>query len=139
MAKRDAGFLNFMYAARLGAGKLTCVMISPGSSAVSNSPGTAPQSGVLLNADLGFTPYYGNLHSHTSYSDGTGTPAQAFAFARNTAPTPLDFLAVTEHNHSGAGLDSLGAYHLAMAAAPAHRNEQRGLSAAAVRLRLLMF
>jgi len=95
----------------------------PNSSAVSNSPGTAPQSGVRLNADLGFTPYYGNLHSHTSYSDGTGTPAQAFAFARNTAPTPLDFLAVTEHNHSNAGLDSLGAYHLAMAAADAANDD----------------
>jgi hypothetical protein len=95
----------------------------PNTSGVSNSPGTAPHPGFRLNADLGYTPYFGNLHSHTSYSDGDGTPDQAFAFARNTAPTPLDFLAVTEHNHSNAGLDSLGAYHLAMAAADAANDD----------------
>lgn len=45
----------------------------------------------------GLQVYFGNLHSHTSYSDGSGTPAEAFAFARNVAG--LDFLAITEHNH----------------------------------------
>ncbi len=38
----------------------------------------------------------GNLHSHTSYSDGTGTPAQAFEYARDVAG--IDFLAVTDHH-----------------------------------------
>ncbi len=76
----------------------------PNTSAVSNSSGTAPQPGTMLNPNLGYQHYYGNLHSHTSYSDGVQTPAQAFAYARNSAPTPLDFLAVTEHNHSGAGM-----------------------------------
>ena len=38
MAKRDAGFLNFMYAARLGAGNATEVISSPGSSTVSYRP-----------------------------------------------------------------------------------------------------
>jgi hypothetical protein len=41
--------------------------------------------------------YFGNLHSHTSYSDGSGTPAQAYFHARTKAK--LDFLAITEHNH----------------------------------------
>ncbi len=41
--------------------------------------------------------FFGNLHSHTSYSDGKGTPEQAFSHARDVAK--LDFLAVTEHNH----------------------------------------
>ncbi len=41
--------------------------------------------------------YFGNLHSHTSYSDGSGTPAQAYEHARNVAH--VDFLAITEHNH----------------------------------------
>lgn len=86
----------------------------PNLSGISNSPGTAPGAGTRLNPDLGYQTYYGNLHSHTSYSDGDGTPPEAFAFARNDAPTPLDFLAVTEHNHTGAGLDSLGAYHLVL-------------------------
>ena len=40
--------------------------------------------------------YFGNLHSHTSYSDGSGTPAEAFAMARSQG---LDFFAITEHNH----------------------------------------
>jgi hypothetical protein len=40
--------------------------------------------------------YFGNLHSHTSYSDGSGTPAEAFAMARAAG---LNFFAVTEHNH----------------------------------------
>lgn len=41
--------------------------------------------------------YFGNLHAHTGYSDGTGTPAEAFAYARDVAK--IDFLAITEHNH----------------------------------------
>ncbi|SDH17999.1 hypothetical protein SAMN04488510_10719 [Fervidobacterium changbaicum] len=37
--------------------------------------------------------FYGNLHSHTSYSDGRGTPEQAYAHASRYA----DVLAVTDH------------------------------------------
>ncbi|PLV56727.1 CehA/McbA family metallohydrolase [Thermotoga sp. SG1] len=37
--------------------------------------------------------YYGNLHSHTSFSDGSGTPDQAYEYARKY----LDVLAVTDH------------------------------------------
>lgn len=40
--------------------------------------------------------YLGNLHSHTSFSDGSGTPAEAYAAARAAG---LDFFAITEHNH----------------------------------------
>jgi len=49
--------------------------------------------------------FFGNLHSHTSFSDGSGTPAQAYKRARDVAK--LDFLAITEHNHSKAedGID----------------------------------
>lgn len=76
----------------------------PNTSDVSNDASTSPAPGTRLNPNLGYTAYYGNLHSHTSLSDGVQTPAQAYDFARFTAPTPLDFLAVTEHNHSGAGM-----------------------------------
>jgi hypothetical protein len=76
----------------------------PNTSAISNSPGTAAAAGTRLDPDLGFTPYYGNLHSHTGYSDGELTPTDAWNYARNDAPTPLDFLAVTEHNHAGLGM-----------------------------------
>lgn len=41
---------------------------------------------------------FGNLHSHTSYSDGRGTPADAYAMA--CAQPGMDFFAITEHNHA---------------------------------------
>ena len=43
--------------------------------------------------------YFGLLHSHTSFSDGQGTPDDAYAMARAAG---LDFFAVTEHNHPSA-------------------------------------
>lgn len=54
---------------------------------------------------LGATPaaaqnvYFGTTHAHTSYSDGSGTPAEAFAMAEQA---DMDFLAITEHNHAQA-------------------------------------
>lgn len=46
--------------------------------------------------------YFGNLHAHTSFSDGDPStfPAKAFQFAKEQGK--LDFLAITEHNHSKA-------------------------------------
>jgi len=41
--------------------------------------------------------YYGNLHSHTSYSDGMLTPTDAYAYAKDVAN--IDFLAVTDHGY----------------------------------------
>ena len=45
--------------------------------------------------------FVGNLHSHTALSDGRGTPAEAYEYARDVAG--LDYLAITEHNHAQAG------------------------------------
>ncbi|MEW6552853.1 MAG: DUF5719 family protein [Actinomycetota bacterium] len=42
---------------------------------------------------MGF--YYGNLHSHTLYSDGLASPSQAYAWARDVAR--FDFYAITDH------------------------------------------
>jgi hypothetical protein len=42
-----------------------------------------------------FSPYFGNFHAHTSNSDGEGSPADAFAMARDVAG--LDMMAVTDH------------------------------------------
>lgn len=39
--------------------------------------------------------YFGYLHAHTEYSDGQGTPAAAYQYARYTGK--LDFFAVTDH------------------------------------------
>jgi hypothetical protein len=44
-------------------------------------------------------PYFGLLHAHTAFSDGSGTPEEAFASAKGAG---LDFFAVTEHNHAAA-------------------------------------
>ncbi len=41
--------------------------------------------------------YHGDIHNHTSYSDGSGVPNDAFTQARAAG---LDFLAVTDHSYS---------------------------------------
>jgi gliding motility-associated-like protein len=51
--------------------------------------------------------YYGNLHSHSSYSDGnqddkTKIPVDDYEFAKKSMN--LDFLGISEHNHSQAGM-----------------------------------
>ncbi len=45
-----------------------------------------------------YSIYFGQLHSHTSYSDGAGTCEEAFQHATNVKN--LDFLAVTDHSNS---------------------------------------
>lgn len=55
----------------------------------------------------GYYYMYGNLHAHSSYSDGnkadlTKTPLDDFIFARDALC--MDFLGISEHNHSGAGM-----------------------------------
>lgn len=42
------------------------------------------------------TIYWGDVHGHTSLSDGKGTPAEYFAYARDVAK--LDFAIVTDHD-----------------------------------------
>ena len=42
--------------------------------------------------------YKGEVHAHTSDSDGIGTPAEAYEYARDVAK--LDFFAVTDHSNS---------------------------------------
>ncbi len=41
-----------------------------------------------------FKAYWGNLHAHTSYSDGELTPAKAFTHAKGAG---LDFMWITDH------------------------------------------
>jgi hypothetical protein len=57
---------------------------------------------LLLSSLPAYNLYFGDLHSHTSYSDGVGTPRYAYAFARDSAG--IDVLAITDH---GELLDSL--------------------------------
>lgn len=42
--------------------------------------------------------YFGQLHAHTSLSGGTGSVAEAFAYAADVPG--LDFFAVTDHSHT---------------------------------------
>ncbi len=43
--------------------------------------------------------YWGDLHGHSGLSDGTGTPADYFAYARDVAA--LDLAVLTDHDHFG--------------------------------------
>lgn len=75
--------------------------------------GTAYSDGVQANVTpydpaTGFQYLYGNLHAHSSYSDGnkddlTKTPKEDFLFARDAQC--MDFMGMSEHNHSTAGLN----------------------------------
>lgn len=48
----------------------------------------------------GYNLYFGDLHAHTDYSDGTGTPWEAYAAARAAG---ADFFATTDHSHCSYG------------------------------------
>ncbi|WP_455714920.1 CehA/McbA family metallohydrolase, partial [Anaerosporobacter sp.] len=52
-----------------------------------------------LRENENYSIYFGQIHSHTDYSDGAGTCDQAFDYAKNTAKQ-IDFLAVTDHSNS---------------------------------------
>jgi len=61
-------------------------------------PGIAATSAfdqAFASALGGMNVYFGNLHAHTAYSDGTGTPAQGYQVARTAG---LDFYCVTDHS-----------------------------------------
>lgn len=58
-----------------------------------------------LRENENYNVYFGQIHSHTDYSDGAGTCDQAFDYAKNTAKQ-IDFLAVTDHSNSFDNADS---------------------------------
>lgn len=74
--------------------------------------GATWSAGVELTAQpfdpsSGYQYLFGNLHAHSSYSDGnkdntSKTPKDDFEFARDA--NCMDFLGMSEHNHSGAGM-----------------------------------
>ena len=48
--------------------------------------------------------YFGDLHSHTDYSDGSGTPMDAYSAAFAAAEDgEIDYFGTTDHNHYGYG------------------------------------
>jgi hypothetical protein len=54
-------------------------------------------SAAITGVCPGYNVYYGNLHSHCSYSDGIGSPQEAFEYARDSAQ--VDIQALTDHTH----------------------------------------
>jgi len=46
----------------------------------------------------GYNVYYGHLHNHCSFSDGTGTASAAYDYARHTGG--LDFFSLADHSGS---------------------------------------
>ncbi|HEX3047688.1 MAG TPA: hypothetical protein VHY08_23250, partial [Bacillota bacterium] len=44
-----------------------------------------------------YSVYYGHIHNHSYVSDGSGSPNQAYAYARDTAK--LDFFSLADHSH----------------------------------------
>ncbi|MFY7884023.1 MAG: hypothetical protein ACOVOV_04170, partial [Dolichospermum sp.] len=75
--------------------------------------GTKYLTNIILQGSIStkLTPvvktYFGNLHAHSSYSDGNQdnssfTPANNYAYAKNSMC--MDFLGISEHNHSDAGM-----------------------------------
>ncbi|MBC7413210.1 MAG: T9SS type A sorting domain-containing protein [Bacteroidia bacterium] len=65
--------------------------------------------------------YFGNIHAHTSYSDGNKdsatslitTPLQAYTYAK--ASQHIDFYGISEHNHYYAGMINKNNYYKGIA------------------------
>jgi len=80
-------------------GVVALVLVSCGDRSAEDIERGGPPPVDLSNVEgcvLGeFDPYWGVLHAHTSYSDGTLTPADAFAYGRDQGG--LDILVITDH------------------------------------------
>ncbi|MDJ0848125.1 MAG: CehA/McbA family metallohydrolase [Myxococcota bacterium] len=61
--------------------------------------GLAGESNPLVATSDGPRVLWGDLHGHTSWSDGTGVPEDYFLYARDVAL--LDVVALTDHDHWG--------------------------------------
>lgn len=62
-----------------------------------NQTGLSGDYTFTTNSGSSYNCYFGQLHSHTSISDGKGTYSDAYNYARNTAN--LDFFAITDHSN----------------------------------------
>ncbi|MCH7643677.1 MAG: CehA/McbA family metallohydrolase [Myxococcales bacterium] len=61
--------------------------------------GLVGQSNPMLVSSDGQNVFWGDLHGHTSLSDGTGTVEDYFIYARDVSA--LDVVAITDHDHWG--------------------------------------
>lgn len=95
MPQRDDLLRNALPGLAIVAASLIPAILSTGPSAP--PPPSAPAAAPVVAFSGQPRIFFGGLHAHTSYSDGLGTPADAFTRARDLGK--MDFLAVTEHNH----------------------------------------
>jgi hypothetical protein len=72
----------------------------------------------------GYNLYFGDLHAHTNYSDGTGTPWDAYAAAKAAG---ADFFATTDHSHYPYGNVFMTAGNWADTLAAANAFNQNGV------------
>ena len=63
---------------------------------------TSPLSGSATTIEAPLNYYFGNFHSHSQYSDGSGLPSGDFTFADTS--NCMDFLGISDHNHVAAGM-----------------------------------
>lgn len=87
-------------------------------------------TGTPFDPASGYQYLFGNLHAHSSYSDGnkddlTKIPSDDYAFARDALC--MDFLGLSEHNHAGAGM-ALSDYPLGFSQANALNGVAGGVS-----------
>lgn len=64
-----------------------------GSSAFSSIVSATTETGGSTSI---YNIYYGNIHNHTAISDGSGTPDQAYNYAKNVSK--LDFFSIADHS-----------------------------------------
>lgn len=85
----------------------------------------------LLLCSQSYNFYRGNIHAHTAYSDGNkdggscDTPYESFIYAKDALQ--FDFLGISEHNHSGAGM-SLSSYSKGLAEADSANDDSSFVS-----------
>ena len=81
---------------------------------------SSPLAGSTIIGTPTLNYYFGNFHSHSQYSDGSGLPSGDFSYG-DTANC-MDFLGISEHNHVSAGMQlanwSLGRAQAAAATTP---------------------
>ncbi len=90
LAPEDRG-VRVLEARVLAAGEARVRAVGPG--------GLEGRSNALLASSEGPRILWGDLHGHSSWSDGTGVPEDYFLYARDVAL--LDVVALTDHDHWG--------------------------------------
>ncbi len=72
---------------------LVACLLFPGACGPGEAGKGSPEAADGVAGGMRF--WFGSLHGHTEFSDGAGTPAEAYAWARDTVG--FDFFAVTDH------------------------------------------